>query len=101
LQRRLRDAAEVPPRPHRADEDARVEEVVGEADAVAEQRALGERAGRVDRDHADGLPLVAHVANERADQRGLADARRPGHANRVRAPRLRVEVGDHLVREGV
>ena len=54
LQRRLREPAEVAARPHRADEDARVEEVVGEADPVAEQRALRERARRVDRDHADG-----------------------------------------------
>ena len=38
---------------HRADEDARVEEVLGQADAVAEQRALGERRGGVDRQHGD------------------------------------------------
>ena len=52
-------------RAHRADEDALVEEVVGEADAVAEQRALRERARRVDRDHADGLAQAADVADER------------------------------------
>ena len=53
LQRRLGEAAEVAARPHRADEDAGVEEVVGEPDAVAEERALRERARRVDRDDAD------------------------------------------------
>ena len=58
LQRRLGEAAEMAARPHRADEDTRVEEVVGEPDPVAEERALGERARRVDRDHADG-PICA------------------------------------------
>src|SRR5579864_2049081 len=44
LQRRLGEAAEMAARPHRPDEDARVEEVVGQADAVAEQGALREGA---------------------------------------------------------
>jgi len=43
LQRRLAEPAERAAVRHRADEDARVEEVVGQADAVAEQRAVGER----------------------------------------------------------
>ena len=42
-------------RAHRADEDVGVEEVLGEPDPVAEQRSLGERARRVDRDDADRL----------------------------------------------
>ncbi len=53
LQRRLGEPAEVAARPHRADEDAGIEEVVGEPDPVAEQRAVRERARRVDRDDAD------------------------------------------------
>ena len=57
LQRRLGEAAEVAARAHRADEDVGVEEVVGEPDPVAEQRALRERARRVDRDDADGSTL--------------------------------------------
>ena len=88
-------------RPHRADEDARVEEVVGEPDPVAEQRALRERARRVDRDDADRLLVAADVADERADQARLADPGRPGDADRVRAPRLRVELADELVGERV
>ena len=44
LQGRLGEAAERPARGHRADEDAGVEEVVGEPDPVAEQGALGEGA---------------------------------------------------------
>ena len=46
LERRLGQTAEVPAGSHRADEDARVEEVVDEADPVAEQRPLRERARR-------------------------------------------------------
>ena len=41
LERRLAQAAERAAVGHRADEDAGVEEVLGEADAVAEQRARG------------------------------------------------------------
>ena len=88
LQRRLGEAAEMAARAHRADEDARVEEVVGEPDAVAEQRALRERARRVDRDDADRDVLRAHVAQERRDEARLADAGRPGEADRVGAPGL-------------
>ena len=53
LQRRLGETAEVAARPHRADEDVGVEEVVGEPDPVAEQRAVRERARGIDRDDAD------------------------------------------------
>ena len=87
LQRRLGEAAGVAARAHRADEDAGVEEVVGEADPVAEQRALRERARRVDRDDADRLLPRAQVADERRDQARLADAGRPGEARpRGRGP---------------
>ena len=78
-----------------------IEEVIGEPDPVTEQRSVRERARRVDRDHPDGQLLLADVANERADQGRLADAGRPGHADRVRPPRLRVDVPDDLVRERV
>ena len=78
LQRRLGEPAEVAARAHRADEDAGVEEVVGEADAVAEQRALRERARRVDGDDAD----LARRARARA-----AAAPRSGSTCRRRAAR--------------
>ena len=65
LQRRLRETAEMAARAHRADEDAWIEEVVGEADAIAEQRALGERARGIDGDHADRALLSADVADQR------------------------------------
>ena len=101
LQRRLGEAAEMAARPHRADEDARVEEVVGEPDPVAQERALGERARRIDRDDADGLLRLAHVPDDRADQRRLADPGRAGDADDVGGARLRVELADELVRERV
>ena len=75
LERRLGHAAEVPARAHRADEDLGVEKVLGEPDPVAEQRAVRERAGGIDRDDADRAVLAADVADQRADQRRLADAR--------------------------
>ena len=88
-------------RPHRADEHAGIEEVVGQTDAVAEQRAVRERARRIDGDDADARVLRAHVAYERGDEARLADAGRPGHADRVRRAGLRVEIGDDVVGERV
>ena len=94
LERRLRQASQVPAGSHRADEHARVEEVIDEADPVAEQRALRERARGVDRDDADGQVEGPHVAHERADQRRLADARRAGDPDREGRPRVRIELLD-------
>src|SRR5207247_2948841 len=99
LERRLGEPAEVAARAHRADEDALVEEVVGEADPVAEERARAERARGVDRDHPDRPPRRAQVADERADQARLADSRRPRYADDVRVARVRVEVADELAGE--
>ena len=75
LQRRLGEPAEVAARAHRADEDVGVEEVVGEADAVAEQRAVRERARRVDGDDAD-LLVALRARGGRAPRRG-STCRRP------------------------
>ena len=44
---------------------------------------------------------LAHVADERADQRRLADAGRAGDADHERRARLRVELAHELVRERV
>ena len=76
LERRLREPAEVAARAHRADEDLGVEEVVGQADAVAEQRALRERARRVDGDDADRAAPASRTCRTSAlIRRRLADAR--------------------------
>ena len=55
--------------------------MLGEADAVAEQRAVTERGGGVDGQHADGTPSLASSPRQRADQRRLAGARRPGETD--------------------
>ena len=75
LERRLGDAAERAAGAHRADVDAGIEVVLGEPDAVAEERARGERARRVDREDADGQAERPQVAAERREQGRLARPR--------------------------
>ena len=97
LQRRLGEAARVAAGAHRADEHAGVEEVLGEPDPVAEERAAGERARRVDRDHArPSSPRRAHVGDERRDQARLADAGSSGEADDAGAAGAAVEQADEL-----
>ena len=77
LRRRPGQPAEVAAGGHRADVDARVGGVLLHPDPVAEQRAAGERRGRVDGEHADPLARLAAARVTSADGRGrLADARR-------------------------
>ncbi len=66
LQRRLGKTAQMTARAHRADEDLRIEEVVGEPDPVAQERAFREGARRIDGDDADRRVLFAHVPHERS-----------------------------------
>ena len=87
LQRRLAQPAERAAVGHRADEDAGVEEVLGQADAVAEQRAVGERRRRVDREHGDLAVLRAAQLGQRADERRLARAGRAGEPDDRRVAR--------------
>src|SRR5205823_4374297 len=91
----------MPAGPHRADEDLGVEEVVGEADPVAEQGPVRERARRIDGDDADCLAVLADSTDERRDQARLADAWRARDPDGIRAPRIRVDVANELVRERV
>ena len=79
--------------PHRPDEDARVEEVVAQPDPVAEQRAVRERARRVDRDHADGLFLPRTCLTSALISDDFRP-RRAGDADRVARPVSRIEVAD-------
>ena len=97
LQRRLGEAAERAAGRHRADEHARVEEVVREADAVAEHGALGERARGVDRQHADLAVALAQLAADRPDQGALADPGRAGEADDPRLAGAREQLGDQPV----
>src|SRR4051794_26302943 len=101
LQRRFREPTGMAARAHRADEHVGIEEVVREADPVTEERPVRERARRVDRDDADLLLAIPGEADERRDERRLADARRPRHSDGVRMPGLGIEIGHDLVRERV
>ena len=101
LEGRLGDAAQMAAGSHRADEDARIEEVIGQPDPVAEKRPLRERARGVDRDDASRSFEAAHVAEERADQARLADSGRAGDPDRVGASGLGVQVADEVVGERV
>ena len=53
--RRAGEAAEMPAAGHRANEDGLVGEVLGQADSIAEQRAVRKRRARIDRNDADAL----------------------------------------------
>jgi hypothetical protein len=78
LGRGRRQPAEMTPAGHGPDVDARVDRVVLHPDPVAQDRPAGERAGRVDREHADPLALAAVGAHQLVGQRGLAHAGRAG-----------------------
>ena len=69
-------AAEVPAAGHRPDEHAVVGGVVLHPHPVAEQRAAGERRGRVDRQHAD--PLARGPVGRGPARRSRWTCRRPG-----------------------
>ena len=62
-------ASEIPPRWPRVDIERMntpgIEEVVAEPDPVAQHGAVRERAGWVDRDHADGLLVAAQQRHQR------------------------------------
>src|SRR5205814_9567845 len=94
LQRRLAQAAERPAAGHRADEDAWIEEVLGQPDAVAQQRTLGEWRRWVDREHSNIALVLAGVRHEAPDQRRLADPGRPGEADDGRVPGPRVDLAN-------
>jgi hypothetical protein len=70
--------------------------VVGEADAIAEQRAACEGAGGVDREHGDLAFGLAHLRGQRTDQRALADPGRTGEADDARPAGAREHLPDQL-----
>ena len=100
ITRRPRKAAHVTTRRHAADEDLIVLRVRLHAHAVAENRAAGERARRIDRNHPDGLAGVAGFGRQPIDERALAGAGRSGHANEVGPAGVRKDVADQA-RRGV
>jgi len=94
LERGLAQTAQRAAAGHRADEDPRVQEVVGQADPVAEQRALGEGRGGVDRQHRHRpLPRPLQLG-QRGQQGRLAGSRRTGDADDRGAAGVRIHLLD-------
>ena len=62
IRSRLREPAECAARGHRSDEDARIGVMIQHADAVAQNRAAGVRAGRIHRDDAHPFGLRGATA---------------------------------------
>jgi len=83
---------------HAADEDAGIASQVAHADAVAQDRAAGEGAGRVYGDDADRLAPGAVGPGQGADQRAFARARRAGHTDQRRPPGMRIQRRQRLLR---
>src|SRR5688572_8110532 len=88
----------MPPAPHRADEYARVEEMVREPYAVAQNSALRERARRIDGDNADAPVLLPVELDELGDDAALANAGRSGESDRKRVACLLVDLRDYSSR---
>jgi hypothetical protein len=70
--------------------------VLGQPDAVAEQRALGERRGRVDRQHRDRPALGAARLGQRGDERRLAGPGRAGQADERGLAGVGIDLADDL-----
>ena len=76
---------------HRTNEYFLIGEVFGEANAIAEQRAVREWRAGIDRYYADSFAARARVADQSRRKRRLADTRRPGKPDGRRAPGLWVK----------
>ena len=96
--RAAREPAQMSPAPHRPDEHARVEEMVREPYAVAQNGALGERARRIYGDNADPPVLLPVQLYELRDDAALADAGRPREADRKGVAGLLVDLRDYFGR---
>src|SRR6185503_21032099 len=77
---RPRQAAEVPARRHAPNEYGLVLGMRLHSQAVAEHRPSGERARRVDGDHADSLTVAAELRGQAVYERALPRARWTGDA---------------------
>ena len=85
------EPAERAARRHRPDEHAGIERDGFHANAVAEQRAAGERRRRIDGDDADRQARRRDSAREPRRERALPRARRAGDADAPRAAESRVQ----------
>src|SRR6185436_10050863 len=85
VDRRARESAVPAAARHRTDVHAGVERALFHADAIAEQRAAGVRAGGIDGEDADGAITRTQRFRQLVDERALARARRTGDADARRA----------------
>ena len=97
---RAGDAAQPAAARHAPNEDTRITAERLHADAVAKDRAAGERRGGVYRDDANRLASAAPVERQRVHQRGFAGTRRSCHADDMRAAGARVDRAQQLARDG-
>jgi hypothetical protein len=84
-------------RGHRAEVDAAVVQLRLETHAIAEERATGEWAGGIHRQHPHALPARAQLAHQPRRERALADARRSGDADAHRAALQTRHAVDQLI----
>src|SRR5207248_7576394 len=76
---------------HAADEHALIEEAIAHPDAIAEDRAAGERARRIHRHDRHAVVALPVLGCEPRDERALAAAGRPGDTDAARAACLGIE----------
>ena len=81
----------MPARRHRSDEDVAIGGIGLHPDAIAEQRAAGDRARWIDGDDRDRPAGPPNLRDEGRDERGLARSRRPGDPDQVRSTGHRIE----------
>src|SRR5207248_4292870 len=72
-------------------EDALVEKVGLHADAIPEHRPTGERARRIDRNHADRSARLSQMEDQPIHEGRRAGSRWTGDADDVRVPRALVD----------
>ncbi len=89
--RRRCEAACVPARCHRADEDGVIVRVSLHPDAIPQQGATGDRAGWIHGDHRDGPVCPTHLRDECGDEGRLARAGRAGDPDEVGSTGHRIE----------
>jgi hypothetical protein len=94
--RSSRQPAQVAARCHAADEDVAIPRVRLHADAVAEERAAGERTGRIHGHDADRPALRTNSSRKTIDERALPGPGRAGDTNQVGSPRAREDASDQI-----
>jgi len=99
--RRLGNAPEASAAAHRPEEHTVVGVVLDQSDSIAEHGPMGEGAGRIDRDDADGQTETADVLHESADQSGLPNPGGTGDPHHRRLPDVRPDCRNERSGRGI